>query len=217
MALFSIFNRARKFAFVDSTDFHSHILPGVDDGVKTIDDSLFILSEYESWGIKEVFLTPHIMVDTPNRTDELRARFQQLQSCYNGSINLHLSAENMLDDLFVERLQNNDVIPFGKSNDSLLVETSYFTSPMGFHDMLQQIRMHGSIPVLAHPERYDYMDKDNYCELHEMGVQFQMNLLSPSGYYGSHVKKKALWLEKQGWYSYIGSDIHRKAMLSELK
>lgn len=217
MSLFSILSHTRKFAFADNTDFHSHILPGVDDGLKTIEDALFILSEYESLGIKEVFLTPHIMVDMPNRTDELKARFAELQSCYDGSIRLHLSAENMLDDLFVERLQNNEVLPFGKNNDSLLVETSYFTAPMGFHDMLQQIRMHGFIPVLAHPERYDYMDKEDYSTLHDMGVQFQMNLLSPSGYYGSHVKKKALWIDKQGWYSYIGSDIHRKTMLSELK
>lgn len=83
------------------------------------------------------------MVDTPNGTDELKARFAELQSCYNGSIKLHMSTENILDDLFAERMQNNDVLPFGKNNDSILVETSHFNAPMGFHDMLQQIRMHG--------------------------------------------------------------------------
>lgn len=217
MSLSDLFKRKKSVGFKDHTDYHSHILPGVDDGVKSFDDSLAILQEYEQWGLTDVFLTPHIMADYPNTTEALKACFLELSSMYQGNVRLHLSAENMLDDLFLERLKKNDLLPFGKTSDCLLVETSCFNPPLGFHDTLMDIRMKGYIPVLAHPERYNYMKRDDYHKLHEMGVEFQMNLLSPTGTYGSHVMKKAVWLEKQGYYSYWGSDIHRPHMLELLR
>ena len=78
------------------TDCHSHILPGVDDGVKHIEESLEILQRYEEMGIRSVWLTPHIMEDIPNTTDGLRARFDVLRSAYKGPVELHLGAENSL-------------------------------------------------------------------------------------------------------------------------
>lgn len=89
------------------TDYHSHILPGVDDGVQTMDESLEILRLYEEQGIKSVWLTPHIMEDIPNTTAHLRDRFAELQAAYTGGVQLHLAAENMLDNLFEERLGKN--------------------------------------------------------------------------------------------------------------
>ena len=80
-------------------DWHNHILPGVDDGVQTIDEALQILAEYERLRIKEVWLTPHIMEDIPNTTKHLQERFDELQSAYSGNITLHLASENMLDKL----------------------------------------------------------------------------------------------------------------------
>lgn len=93
------------------TDWHSHILPGVDDGVQTMDESLEILHLYEELGVKTVWLTPHIMEDIPNTTAYLRERFAELKAAYDGRIELHLAAENMLDNLFEERLENNDLLP----------------------------------------------------------------------------------------------------------
>ena len=90
-------------------DWHNHILPGVDDGVQTIDEALQILAEYERLRIKEVWLTPHIMEDIPNTTKHLQERFDELQSAYSGNITLHLASENMLDKLFEERLEQNDM------------------------------------------------------------------------------------------------------------
>ena len=88
------------------TDCHSHILPGVDDGVKHIEESLEILQRYEEMGIRSVWLTPHIMEDIPNTTDGLRARFDVLRSAYKGPVELHLGAENMIDTLFENRLKS---------------------------------------------------------------------------------------------------------------
>lgn len=191
------------------TDWHSHILPGVDDGVQNMEESLQILSFYEELGVKEVWLTPHIMEDIPNETNVLKERFAELGNAYKGTIKLHLAAENMLDNLFEERLRKNDLLPLGEEGTHLLVETSYFTPPMGFKNILLRIKSKGYIPVLAHPERYVYMDKEDYRDLIEMGIKLQLNLPSLVGGYGEEVRKKALWMVKNEYYSYSGSDVHR--------
>ena len=86
-----------------------HLLPGVDDGVQTMEETLRILSLYEELGVTEVWLTPHIMEDMPNTTASLKARFKALEAAYQGNIGLHLAPENMLDNLFEERLEQNDL------------------------------------------------------------------------------------------------------------
>ena len=87
------------------TDHHSHILFGVDDGLRTLEESIQVLEFMEKEGIAEVWCTSHVMEDTPNSTDELKARFEELQKAYGGSIRLHLAAEYMLDTVFEERFQ----------------------------------------------------------------------------------------------------------------
>lgn len=197
-------------------DWHSHILPGVDDGVQTMDEALKILEEYERLGIKEVWLTPHIMEDMPNTTAHLRERFAELQAAYSGPLNLHLAAENMLDNLFEERLNKNDLLPIGNDGKHLLVETSYFNPPMGLQNILLRIKAKGYYPILAHPERYIYMEKKDYQQLKKMGVKFQLNLFSLVAAYGTGIRKKADWLMKNGFYDLAGSDIHNFAVLESV-
>ena len=132
-------------------DWHCHILPGVDDGVQTMEEALEILAKYDELGVKEVWLTPHIMEDIPNATQHLKERFIELQAAYKGSVIMHLAAENMIDNLFGERLENNDLLPIGESGSYLLVETSYFNPPMGLYDIIQRIKAKGFFPILAHP------------------------------------------------------------------
>lgn len=199
------------------TDWHCHILPGVDDGVQTMAESLEILRLYEELGVKSVWLTPHIMEDIPNTTANLRECFAELQAAYTGTINLHLAAENMLDALFEERLTQNDLLPLGDNGDHLLVETSYFNPPMGLKNILLRIKAKGYYPVLAHPERYVYMNKAEYQELKGIGVKFQLNLFSLAGMYGPDVKKKAEWLIKERLYDIAGSDTHSLATLFNAK
>lgn len=190
------------------TDWHSHILPGVDDGVETMAEALDILHRYEVLGVKAVWLTPHIMEDCPNTTAALRARFAELQATYKGSVRLNLAAENMLDNLFEERLEQGDLLPLGESGDRLLVETSYFTPPMGLSDILQRIKSRGYYPVLAHPERYVYMDTPYYQRLKSLGVLFQLNLPSLLGLYGKVARLKAHQLLEKGCYDLTGTDLH---------
>ena len=197
------------------TDYHCHILPGVDDGFRTMENSLHCLDSYEQAGIAEVWLTPHIMEDIPNTTAALRERFEALQQAYKGPVKLHLAAENMMDELFEERLATGDVLPL--CGENLLVETSYFNAPNRMDAILADVRYKGFTPVLAHPERYVYMEKDEYLRLRSQGVKFQLNLASLTGHYGPDAKRKAEQLLKLGCYSYVGTDLHRERTFDELR
>lgn len=195
--------------FAGFVDWHSHILPGVDDGIKIIDDSLEVLQTYEELGFKKVWLTPHIMEDFPNTTDGLRQSFMELKNKWNGNLELGLASENMLDNLFEERLESRDFLPIGEDGNHLLVETSYYTPPMGMDGMLEKIKAAGYFPILAHPERYRYMEEKDYIKLKERGILFQMNFVSLVGGYGETAKKKAEWLLSKDMIDLTGSDIHR--------
>ena len=221
-----------------AVDHHSHILPGVDDGVETMDEALRILATYEALGIKHLWLTPHIMEDIPNSPAKLQARFAELKAAYTGDIQLHLAAEYMIDNHLRKLLQNchfepqgeislinncpscvrgasnavaegdSPLLPIGTSGKHILVETSYYNAPIRFNDTLQQIKSLGYFPLLAHPERYMYLDDADYTKLHSQGVKFQLNLASLAGGYGKAVKKKAEWLLSNGLYSVAGTDLH---------
>ena len=191
------------------TDWHCHLLPGVDDGVQSMEESLQLLSSYGQHGIREVWLTPHIMEDCPNSTESLRARFAELQSAYQGPITLHLASENMLDSLFEERLERGDLLPLGPEGRHLLVETSYYNPPYDFRNIFVRIRTKGYVPVLAHPERYIYMEREDYELLKQFNVAFQLNLASLLGMYGPDAKRKAKWLLENRYYRFSGTDTHR--------
>lgn len=190
------------------TDHHSHILPGVDDGVKKMETSLKVLEHYEQLGIAEVWCTPHVMEDIPNTTEGLKARFAELCEAYHGPIKLHLAAEYMMDALFEERLEQGDLMKLGNAGNQVLVETSYFTPPMDMDGILRRIKQKGLYPMLAHPERYVYMNQKRYTELKDNGIRFQLNLSSLAGAYGSEAKDKALWILKKEYYNLVGSDLH---------
>ena len=117
----------------------------------------------------------------------------------------------MLDSLFEERLQQGDLLPFGKEGKHLLVETSYFNPPYGLQDILQRIKSRGFFPVLAHPERYIYMGQKDYEQLKQQNVAFQLNLPSLVGAYGEDAKHKAKWLLENRYYQYSGTDTHRQS------
>lgn len=209
----------KKYPLADSgifqgfTDWHSHILPGVDDGVRTMDEALEILALYERLGVKTVWLTPHIMEDVPNTSAQLKARFGDLKTAYKGTIRLHLAAEYMLDNLFKQRLEENDLLPLGEKEYYLLVETSYYNPPANLYGLLDEIKSKGYHPVLAHPERYGYMTGMGYKALKDTGVRFQLNIFSLVGAYGKEVQGKAEGLLKKGYYDLTGTDTHCKEML----
>ncbi len=216
--MFNLFKKKPTFEtsnfFQGFIDYHSHILPGVDDGVRTMAQSLKILEEYERLGISELWCTPHIMEDIPNTTEALKARFAELQEAYKGPVKLHLAAEYMMDAVFDERLNNDDLLLLGLKQNKVLVETSYFNPPTHFMQELRTIKAKGLFPVLAHPERYMYMtDEAYYKTLKQQGIRFQLNVGSFSGAYGHTAKEKAEMLLKNEYYDYKGTDLHNIELL----
>lgn len=195
--------------FTGFTDWHSHILPGVDDGIKTMEDSLAVLHRFEEVGISKVWLTPHVMEDFANTPEKLRERFTELKEAYSGPIELRLAAENMLDSLFEERLATNEFLPIGDEGKHLLVETSYMNPPYAMEDMIERAQGLGYELILAHPERYSYMNQEDYEKWKERGLLFQTNYVSLVGGYGETARKKAEWLLKEGMIDVCGSDLHR--------
>lgn len=217
MGIFDIFRK--RHSIVSSSllkggeDRHSHVLFGVDDGIKTLEEALAVLEYDESLGITDVWCTPHVMEDVPNTTEGLKARFAELQQAYEGPVNLHLAAEYMLDNLFEERLKVSDLLLM--DDDTILVETSTWNPPTNFYWILKEIMKAGYHPLLAHPERYRYLEDKDYVKLNGMGVRFQLNLGSLTGYYGPTAQKKAKMILKNGWYSHYGSDCHRLSTIKE--
>ena len=194
--------------FEDFCDCHCHLLPGVDDGIKKQEDALYILDQWELLGMEEVWMTPHVMEDIPNETMDLTERFKSFCSAYTGQLRLHLAVENMMDGLFLQRLDERDLLPLGMSGIQLLVETSYFNPPMGMEDIVRKIKEAGYTPVLAHPERYQYMDMEHYMKWKNAGMLFQLNIPSLVGAYGIDVQKKAEMLLSKNMYDCSGTDIH---------
>jgi tyrosine-protein phosphatase YwqE len=195
------------------TDHHSHILFGVDDGLKTLEDSLQVLEFMEKEGVAELWCTPHVMEDKPNTTEQLKTRFGELQNAYHGSIRLNLAAEYMLDTIFEERFSSKDLLLM--KDNTVLVETSTWNPPPSLYETLRNILSAGYRPLLAHPERYRYLSEPSYERLHKMGVHFQLNLASLIGYYGETAMRKAHWILENGWYSSVGTDCHRFKILQE--
>lgn len=212
MGLFSIF-RKQKDSIIESgvlkgiCDCHTHLLPGVDDGVATLEQSLEVLAYMESQGVSEVWCTPHVMDDIPNPTELLLRKFEELKTAYKGNIKLNLAAEYMLDSEFEKRLAEGDLLKMW--DDVVLVETSTNIPPYNLLNLLENIMSKGYRPMLAHPERYRYMDVADYRHLREIGVYYQLNLPSVVGYYGETAANKALRLLREGSYYAVGSDCHK--------
>ena len=194
-------------------DWHCHLLPGVDDGVSEMRESLDILERWDALRIKEVWLTPHIMEDIANETQALKDGFALLKERYKGGIQLHLASENMMDNLFHKRLAAKDVLPIGKRGLHLLVETSYFNPPIDMTGVVDKVKSAGYNPILAHPERYQYMDIGDYKKWKDRGMLLQLNIPSLVGAYGPVAMKKAEMLLEKGLYDLAGTDTHSmKAM-----
>lgn len=216
--MFSFFNKKISIAdsglLSNSVDRHTHILPGIDDGFKKLSDSLEALTKMQELGVKEVWLTPHVMTDYPNQPAQLKEKFEELRAAYTGNIRLHLAAEHMLDTLFIERFEADNLMPM--DNNILLIETSYFNPPMEFDGIMGDILNSKYTPLLAHPERYKYMNTDQYRQLKEKGVLFQLNLGSLVGGYGKTTQEAARKILANGWYDCIGSDIHSLKHLQQI-
>lgn len=190
-----------------AADCHSHILPGVDDGFGTMEEALKALDFEEKCGVSDIWCTPHVMEDVPNTTEALQERFACLKASYSGSATIHLGAEYMIDNILVDRIHSGDLLFTGNAMQPMF-ETRAMNEPLQLKPVMTRSSIAGYTPVLAHPERYLYMEMDDYATLLDSGVIFQLNLGSLLGAYGPQVRERAQILLKEGAYSRFGTDAH---------
>lgn len=196
--------------FRGACDVHCHLLPGVDDGFSSMEKSLHALKRLEGRGIKKMVLTPHFMRDYP---DNDRANILEKFEAYKAeaakvcSIELHLAAEYMLDACFMNHFEQG-FLTLDKGGNHVLCETSYMMYEHGITEMLYEIMCAEYQPVIAHPERYEYANTDNYFRWKDKRYKFQLNILSLAGAYGGPAAAKAHYLLKEGLYDFVGSDMH---------
>ena len=190
------------------TDIHSHLLPGVDDGVQSKKEAIGILKYLASYGVKRSWLPPHIMADlSRNEPEYLQKRLNDLMEVYPKDMpELRLAGEYMLDARFKSHYTRGLLT---LANRRVLVETSYLSPPLNMGEIFRELCLDAYTPIIAHPERYLYMEEAYYFSLKRMGCLFQLNLMSLSGLYGKRVKQRAYFMLKKGLYDFLGTDIHQ--------
>ena len=219
--MFSIFQK--KVYLVDLiggiTDFHNHILPGIDDGAKTVQDSTRLIKAFQNIGINSLIATPHVMGDYyPNTPKSITKAFEELKPHLDNSIKFEYSAEYMMDQHFLEIIEKDQIIPLKGKN--VLVEMSYFQPPLNLNDILFKLQSNSFVPILAHPERYAYFhsnDLQKYKDLKSRGCRFQLNMLSLSGHYGIGIQKTAYQLLENRMIDFISSDVHRLGHIEKIE
>ena len=203
-------------------DIHSHLLPGIDDGAKDLNQSIELILKMKSYGIKNFITTPHVLGDVyPNSSETINQKMNEVKKELNkrgiNDITLKASAEYMMDEQFSKRLENDDILTL--KDNLVLVEMSYFNAPINLYEILFEIQLKGYKPILAHPERYKFYHSDfeNYYKLKKAGCLFQLNLLSLTEQYGKLVQKTSHKLLKEGLYDFVGTDTHHNNHLELLK
>ena len=208
--MFGFRNKLPQDIFKGATDVHCHLLPGVDDGFSTVEKSLHALKKLEEHGIKKMVLTPHFMKDYPdNNRTTITAKFEAYkeEATRVCGIELHIAGEYMMDARFLEHFKQG-FLTLDKQGTHVLCETSYLMCEQGVSEMLYEIMCSDYQPVIAHPERYEYANKDDYFKWVDKRFKFQLNILSLAGAYGSNAVAKSQYLLKEGLYDYVGSDMH---------
>lgn len=197
-----------------TTDIHSHVVPGIDDGSPSVERSVELVSRMKEWGLEKLIVTPHVTQDTFENTPEIiEEAYGNLRKGLEEAgidIDMDHSAEYRIDEMFVEQLEAGMVRRL--HGEFLLVENSYIQEAYNLDQILFSISMKGFRPILAHPERYMYYydKRERYDELHGKGILFQVNLLSLSGFYGKEPKKIAEMLIDKGYVDFLGTDLHRR-------
>ena len=212
--MFNIFSKkpkadAKLFYF---TDVHSHILPGVDHGSQSIDESIEMLKAEFDMGITKVMCTSHVTAETFENTPEtLTASYKTLKQAVEEEglpVEIYVSAEYRIDEYWTSEYEAGHLLPL--PGNRILLENSFAQELIGIDNLMFDLQVKGYIPILAHPERYHYYNdrRDRYKTLHNASVRFQVNLLSLAGYFGNGSRDRAVWLIQNGLCDMLGSDMH---------
>lgn len=204
------------------TDMHCHLIPRVDDGSKCIEESIECLQTLQAVGFNKVIITPHFQYPRfPNDEDDIRHRYEEVkQQAKEQGVEIELrgiGGEYRIDSGFQARLDNPRFLKIG--DKYVLVEFSLHQQMMGSDEMIFDLQMKGYDVILAHPERYPYMNISGMRmeQLKNQGVFFQINALSLGGFYGDDAKQRAYDMLERGWVEFMGTDTHNTMYAQALR
>ncbi|TDS13718.1 tyrosine-protein phosphatase [Sphingobacterium paludis] len=220
--MFNIFNRNPKTNTLEwlQVDMHSHILPGIDDGCKTAEDSLSLLSRLSALGLQTFYFTPHIYQDMyPNTHSSIDGAYATLQQGSPSDSFAGYAAEYMVDGHFERRLEREEEPLLTLPGKHVLIEMSYIQESKNIEKVIFDLQIKGYRPILAHPERYVfYHENPKALERYkDLGCLLQLNILSIFGYYGSREKKTAKYLLDRGLIDFVGTDAHHERHVQMLE
>ena len=197
-------------------DIHNHLLYGIDDGSKSIEESIDVLKDLEQVGYTDIILTPHYITDSrydssrDNNLERLEILKKEVKE-NNININLYLGNEIFIDEDIYELLMR-DLISSLNDTDYLLIELPLSGEFSGYLEVFKYLIQKGYNVILAHPERYiSFQDDFNKIyELENIGVYFQSNIDSLVGKYGPKAEEMIIRLLKENKLSFLATDIHSK-------
>jgi len=202
------------------TDVHSHFIPGIDDGAKTMEDSLELITAMRDLGYKKVITTPHVMSDFYRNTpeiilgglDKVRAALKEA----NIDMEIEAAAEYNLDADFIPKIEAGDLLTFG--DNYVLFELPFMQEPPTISTAVFEMQTNGYKPILAHAERYPFWFQDfsKITDLRERGVKIQLNINSLTGFYGPEVRSVGERMIDAGVVDLLGSDCHHKGHIGLL-
>lgn len=203
-------------------DMHAHLLPGIDDGAPNLETSIELIRGLVALGYRKLIATPHILSDIyPNTPEIIREKLALVRNELTAQgidVTLDAAAEYFIDDQFEELLRKKEPLLTLKDN-YVLVEFSMVTAPYELQQVFFEMQIQGYQPVLAHPERYVYLDRrrEVFDSLKDAGCLFQLNMLSLTGHYGRTVTEIANYLLEKGYYNLAGTDMHHPRHLALLQ
>ena len=203
------------------TDMHAHWLPGIDDGAKTVAESLDMLRIYAELGYTRLIATPHIFQEYyPNTPETITRALERVRTAARDAgiaLRLDMAAEYMVDDAFEPHAERHRLLCL-PGTQQVLIEFGFYSPPFNIGEVIFRLQSRGLHPIIAHPERYAYYSRDlsKIGDFHRRGVKLQVNLLSLIGHYGKSVRDTALNLLREGWVDYLGTDAHSVEHLHRL-
>lgn len=221
-----LFGKEKKLAPIDisnlvKTDMHSHLIPGIDDGSKSMEESLGLIRTFKELGYQKIITTPHIMSDyfknTPEIINDGLSKLRQELNNHKIEMEIEAAAEYYLDFDFIDKIQNEKLLTFGKNY--LLFEVSYLNEPDNIDAVIFELQTSGYNVILAHPERYPFWGNNpkRFETLKDKDVLFQININSLAGHYSPGAKKVAEKLIELNMVNFIGTDCHHANHLKYLE
>lgn len=194
-------------------DIHSHILPGIDDGAKNIDESIHLIGEMKKLGFSKIIATPHTYPGLYENTNETIIKSFNLIKSTVKDIKIDYASEYLVDMSLNAKAEKKNILSLKKN--FVLIEFSFASVPNNLFEIIFKLQHEGYKIILAHPERYSYFYNsiENFKKLKKYGCYFQLNLFSTIGYYGSDVIKHSDRLLKSNLIDFVGTDLHNISQL----